>query len=186
MKTFNRFSVLALAGLTGLGLVGGLGLAGTALAQEFRDSRTGKTWTPDPIEESAAVSNPDALVNRAFDPRAQGAMVPGITTQHPHAKLMGTVPFTAGPSVPIVDVDAPSLQPIPTKHWLAILYVTNNSAGTVNVVLDCHFTNGGAKVQDTRVIVPPAGPGERLGIPVRGPQTDLFVDQVACGVVTPS
>ena len=180
MQTFNRFSVLALAGLVGLGL------AGTALAQEFRDSRTGKTWTPDLIEESAAVSNPDAPVNRAFDPRAQGAMVPGITTQRPQAKLMGTVPFTAGPSVPIVDVDAPSLQPIPTKHWLAILYVTNNSAGTVNVVLDCHFTNGGAKVQDTRVIVPPAGPGERLGIPVRGPQTDLFVDRVACGVVTPS
>ncbi len=180
MKTFSRFSVLSIAGLAGLAL------AGTALAQEFRDSRTGRTWTPDLVEESAAVANPDNPVNRAFDPRAQGAMVPGVVTQHPHAKLMGTVPFTAGPSVPIVDVDAPSLQAIPTKHWLAVLYVTNNSANTVNVVLDCHFTNGGAKVEDVRVIVPPAGPGERLGIPVRGPQTDIFVDRVACGVVTPS
>ena len=180
MKSFGRFSVLSLAGLVGVGLVG------TASAQEFRDSRTGKVWTPSLVEGSLAEANPNAQANRAFDPRAQGAVVPGIVTQHPHATLMGTVPFTAGPSVPIVDVDAPSLQPIPTKHWLAVLYVTNNSAGTVNVVLDCHFTNGGAKVEDTRVIVPPAGPGERLGIPVRGPQTDLFVDLVACGVVTPS
>jgi len=180
VKPINGFSILALAGLVGLGL------AGTASAQEFRDSRTGKVWTPDMVEGSLAEANPNAPVNRAFDPRAQAAVVPGIVTQHPHAKLMGTVPFTAGPSVPIVDVDAPSLQPIPTKHWLAVLYVTNNSAGTVNVVLDCHFTNGGVKVEDTRVIVPPAGPGERLGIPVRGPQVELFVDRVACGVVTPS
>jgi hypothetical protein len=164
----------------------GLGLTGAATAQEFRDSRTGKTWTPDLVQESIAESNPNAQVNRAFDPRAQGAVIPGIVTQRPHAKLLGTVPFTAGPSVPIVDIDAPSLQAIPAKHWLAVLYVTNNSANTVNVVLDCHFTNAGAKVLDTRVIVPPAGPGERLGIPVRGPQTDLFVDRVGCGVVTPS
>jgi hypothetical protein len=176
----NRFSLLAIGGLVGLGLTG------AAMAQEFRDSRTGKTWTPDLVQESIAAANPNAPVNRAFDPRAQDAMVPGIVVQHPHAKLMGTVPFTAGPSVPIVDVDAPSLQAIPAKHWLAVLYVTNNSANTVNVILDCHFTNGGAKVLDTRVIVPPAGPGERLGIPVRGPQTDLFVDRVSCGVVTPS
>jgi|SRR5580698_580202 hypothetical protein len=180
MTSFNRFSVLALGGLVALGL------SGAAWAQEFRDSRTGKVWTPDLVEESIAESDPGAPVNRAFDPRAQGAMVPGIVVQHPHGKLLGTVPFTAGPSVPIVDVDAPSLQAIPAKHWLAVLYVTNNSAGTVNVVIDCHFTNGGAKVEDTRVIVPPAGPGERLGIPVRGPQTDLFVDRVSCGVVTPS
>jgi len=175
----NRFSMLALGGLVGLGL------AGTAMAQEFRDSRTGRTWTPDMVQDDIAMANPNAPVNRAFDPKAQGAVVPGIVVQHPHAQLMGTVPFTAGPSVPIVDVDAPSLQAIPAQHWLAVLYVTNNSANTVNVVLDCHFTNNGAKVEDTRVLVPPAGPGERLGVPVRGPRTDLFVDRVSCGVVTP-
>jgi hypothetical protein len=175
----NRFSMLALGGLVGLGL------AGAAMAQEFRVSRTGRTWTPDMVQDDIATANPNAPDNRAFDPRAQGAVVPGIVVQHPHAKLMGTVPFTAGPSVPIVDVDAPSLQAIPAQHWLAVLYVTNNSANTVNVVLDCHFTNNGAKVEDTRVLVPPAGPGERLGVPVRGPRTDLFVDRVSCGVVTP-
>lgn len=180
MITRSRISALALGGLVGLCLTG------AATAQEFRDQRTGRVWSPTLVEESVATANPNAPVNRAFDPRAQGAMVPGIVVQHPHANLMGTVPFTAGPSVPIVDVDAPSLQAIPTKHWLAVLYVTNNSANTVNVVLDCHFTNGGAKVLDTRVMVPPAGPGERLGVPVRGPQTDLFVDRVSCGVVTPS
>lgn len=176
---FNRFSMLALGGLVGLGLVG------TAMAQEFRDSRTGRVWTPEMVQDDVASANPNAAVNRAFDPRAQAAVVPGIVVQRPHAKLMGTVPFTAGPSVPIVDVDAPSLQAIPAQHWLAVLYVTNNSANTVDVVLDCHFTNNGAKVEDTRVLVPPAGPGERLGVPVRGPRTDLFVDRVSCGVVTP-
>jgi hypothetical protein len=179
MTMRSRFCLLAIGGLVGLGL------GGTAMAQEFRDTRTGRVWTPD-LQESIAETNPNAPVNRAFDPRAQGAVVSGIVVQHPQAKLMGTVPFTAGPSVPIVDIDAPSLQAIPAKHWLAVLYVTNNSANTVNVILDCHFTNGGAKVLDTRVIVPPAGPGERLGIPVHGPQTDLFVDRVTCGVVTPS
>jgi hypothetical protein len=180
MKMLSRLSLCAIGGLVGLGLTG------AAMAQEFRDNRTGKSWTPDLVQESIAAANPSAPVNRAFDPRMQGEMVPGVVLQHPHAQLMGTVPFTAGPSVSIVDVDAPSLQAIPAKHWLAVLYVTNNSANTVNVILDCHFTNGGAKVLDTRVIVPPAGPGERLGVPVRGPQTDLFVDRVGCSVVTPS
>jgi len=112
-------------------------------------------------------------------------MVPGTVVQRPRAQLLAVVPITAGPTVPLITLDAPSLQAIPSQHWLAILYVTNNSANTVDAVVDCHFTNQGAKVEDARLLVPPAGPGERLGVPVRGPRTDLFVDRVICELMSP-
>ena len=88
----------------------------------------------------------DPAVDKAFDPHSQIAMVPGTVLQRPHANLMGVVPITAGPTVPLVTLDAPSLQAIPGQHWLAILDLTNSSANTVDAVVDCHFTNHGAKV----------------------------------------
>ncbi len=150
------------------------------------DTRTGKTWTPDMIPLNDPRSGPmDPAVDRAFDPRSQVAMVPGTVVQRPRANLMGVVPITAGPTMPRVTLDAPSLQALPGEHWLAILYVTNNSANTIDAVVDCHFTNHAAKVQDVRLLIPPAGPGERLGVPVRGPRTDLFVDSVVCQLMSP-
>ena len=150
------------------------------------DARTGKVWTPDIIPLNDPRNGPmDPAVDRAFDPHSQIALVPGTVVQRPHASLMAVVPITAGPSVPLVTLDAPSLQALPSQHWLAILYLTNNSANTVDAVVDCHFTNHGAKVENVRVLVPPAGPGERLGMPVRGPRTDLFVDQVVCQLMSP-
>lgn len=162
----------------------GLAAAASASAQtvQFRDERTGKVWTPDLVDTNPD-GTPKSWADRAFDPRSQAAAVPGEVVQRPRANLMGTVPITAGPSVPIVTIDTPSLQAVPASHWLAILYVTNNSGNTVNAVVGCQFTNQGRKVEDVRVVVPPAGPGERLGVPVRGPRTDLFVDQVACRVL---
>ena len=53
-------------------------------------------------------------------------------------------------------------------------------------MVGCTFTNGGAKVMAARVMVAPAGPGERLGMAVRGPETQLFVDRVVCEVMTPA
>ncbi len=172
-----------------LGSLAALAVATSAVAENgppIVDSRTGKTWTPDIIPLNDPRSGPmDPAVDRAFDPHSQIAMVPGTVIQRPHANLMGVVPITAGPTVPLITLDAPSLQAIPGQHWLAILYVTNNSANTVDAVVDCHFTNHGAKVETVRLLVPPAGPGERLGVPVRGPQTDLFVDQALCQLKSP-
>jgi hypothetical protein len=164
-----------------------LAVAAAAMAQgppQIRDSRTGKLWTPD-VEVDYQATAPDAPVNRAFDPRDQSAVVQGTVLQRPRAQLMGTVPMLAGPSVPVVSLDLPTLQALPGKHWLTILYVTNNSTRTVDIVVGCQFTNGGRMVENTQVIIPPAGPGERLGVPIRGPQTDLFVDQVRCNVMSP-
>jgi hypothetical protein len=169
-----------------------LGAAGAALAQDMpqvRDSRTGRVWTPEPVTVETpgdASRSPSSYANRAFDPNAQNVQVPGVVVQHPRAQLMGTVPITAGPAMPVVTLDVPSLQVVPARHWLSILYVTNNSANTVNAVVGCHFINGGRKVEDVRVIVPSAGPGERLGLPVRGPRYDVFVDRVSCDVISPT
>jgi hypothetical protein len=161
----------------------------TALAQpmpEMRDARTGKVWTPEMSpEQQEAMVNPNAPVNQAFDPTRQAATVRGTVLQRPRAQLMGTVPMLAGPTVPVVTLDLPSLQALPGRHWLSVLYVTNNSTRTVDIVVGCRFTNGGRPVEDTQVIIPPAGPGERLGVPVRGPLTDIFVDQVQCNVMSP-
>ena len=151
---------------------------------QVRDSRTGKVWTPQAVEiESSA---PSSRSDRAFDPRAQVVPTEGLTVQHPHATLMGTVPITAGPTVPIVTLDVPTLQVLPARYWLSILYLTNNSASTVTAVIGCHFNNGNRRVADVRVVVPPAGPGERLGLPVHGPRYDVFVDHVTCEVISPT
>jgi hypothetical protein len=180
-------------------VVGGLaviGLATPTLAQNMAaspgapgpltDTRTGKVWTPNWASEDRSQPNdPGHPVNRAFDPRSQTASVPGMIEQHPRANLMGTVPITAGPSVPIMTLDAPSLQAVPTQRWIAIIYVTNNSAGSIDPIVDCHFTNGGQKVESVRAIVPTAGPGERLGLAVRGPRVDMFVDRVTCLPMAP-
>jgi hypothetical protein len=172
-----------------LGAILALGAMG-ALAQDLpqlRDSRTGKVWTPEIANEEASVpTSPNAYVNRAFDPRAQNAIVEGVVVQHPRANLMGIVPITAGPTMPIATLDAPSLQVIPGRHWLSIVYVTNNSGATINAVVGCHFTNAGQRVEETRVVMPPAGPGERLGVPVRGPRYDIFVDRVTCELMSPA
>jgi len=178
---------LTVAALSGLAA---LGVALSALAANgppVTDTRTGKVWTPDIIPADDPRNGPiNPAVDKAFDPHNQIAMVPGVVIQRPHANLMGVVPIAAGPTVPLVTLDAPSLQAIPGQHWLAILYVTNNSASTVDAVVGCRFANGGQKVEESLVLVPPAGPGERLGVPVRGPRTDLFVDRVTCDLKSPT
>jgi len=182
--------ILAIA--AGLAAIG----AGTALAQnvaarpgypgQFTDTRAGKVWTPNwDSLDAVQPTDPSHSVNREFDARAQRESVPGMVTQRPRAELMGTVPITAGPSVPIMTIDAPSLQAVPGERWISVLYVTNNSGASINAVVDCHFTNHGQKVESVRLLVPTAGPGERLGMAVRGPRVDMFVDKVVCVPMSP-
>ena len=130
MKRALRFSAFILGGLVACGLAASVTAQNMAVVPQFTDTRTGKVWTPD-IEIPGQPTDPNAYVNRAFDPRSQSANVEGVVVQRPRAQLLGTVPITAGPTVPIVVIDAPSLQAIPGRHWLAVLYVTNNSANTV-------------------------------------------------------
>lgn len=161
----------------------------TGSPQQFRDAKTGKVWTPENVSkesrpEAANQTQATSSADKAFDPSSQIASVPAVVVQRPQANMMGVEPITAGPTVPIVTIDGPSLQAIPGDRWLTVLYVTNNSAAQVHPQIGCTFTNGGNAVQETRVIIPPAGPGERLGVPVYGPRTETFVDRVLCRVLT--
>lgn len=189
MKPVVRLATIATAGAVWLAVSGVSVLAQNAPGQvQFRDERTGKVWTPETVSQDnrAIPPAPTSVQDKAFDPRSQLAVVEGVTVQRPRANLMGVLPVTAGPSVPIVTLDGASLQAVPGERWLTVIYVTNNSADIVDTVVGCMFTNADRKVEDTRVIVPPAGPGERWGMPVYGPRVDLFVDRVTCRVISPT
>lgn len=192
-------------------VVGGLAaaaLAGSVMAQsatiqadvtpngpsQFRDGRTGTVGMPDAAGRDNRLSGTNKLepsnqpptpADRAFDPGSQVATAEPLVVQRPRANAMGTVPITAGPTVPVVTIDGPSLQAIPGDRWLTMLYVTNNSAAAVDPQIGCTFTNQGRAVQETRIVVPTTAAGTRLGVPAYGPRTDIFVDRVLCRVLAP-
>ncbi len=72
--------------------------------------------------------------------------------------------------MPLVTLDNASLGAVPGKRWQVVLYVNNNSAGTLVPMIDCRFTNAGKPVEETRVLVPAVGAGVRAGIAIYGPQ----------------
>lgn len=167
----------------------GAGVSVDGVAQ-FKDERTGKVWTPENVskdnqtpQQQAAM--PTTPADKAFDPNSQ-SVATQVVVQRPRGNLMGTVPITAGPTVPAVVIDSPWLQAVPQQNWLSVLYVTNNSANVVDPVVGCTFSNGGRPVQDTRIVLPPAGPGERWGVPVHGPPVSTFVDRVTCRLLSPA
>ncbi len=167
----------------------GAGVSANGLTQ-FKDEKTGKVWTPENVskdnqtpQQQAAM--PQSSTDKAFDPNSQ-VVSTQVVLQRPKGNLMGTVPITAGPNVPVVVIDSPWLQAVPQQNWLSVLYVTNNSANVVDAVVGCTFTNGGRPVQDTRIVLQPSGPGERWGFPVYGPPVTTFVDRVTCRVLSPA
>ncbi|HQS16740.1 hypothetical protein [Reyranella sp.] len=167
----------------------GAGVSANGMTQ-FKDERTGKVWTPENVskdnqtpQQQAAM--PSTAADKAFDPTSQSVGTK-VVVQRPRGNLMGVVPITAGPTVPSVVIDSPWLQAVPQQNWLSVLYVTNNSASVVDPVVGCVFTNGGRPVQDTRVVLSPAGPGERWGVPVYGPPVSTFVDRVTCRLLSPA
>ncbi len=130
-------------------------------------------------------SGPSTSADRAFDPSAQTAAIPGVVVQRPVATLVSGVPITVGPTVPIATLDSATLVAVPSDHWRTTLYVANNSAGMAYPEINCRFMNGDRVVQDTHIVVPAIGPGQRVSVPVQGPRTDLFVDRVPCRLLTP-
>jgi hypothetical protein len=169
--------------------VAAIAVTASAFGQaQFRDEKTGTIWTPDNVSKDNQLrpsNEPTTPADRAFDPNAQIATATGVVVQRPNATVMGTVPITAGPTVPLVSLESPTLQALPADRWVAPLYLSNNSAGDVNAQIGCTFTNGSRPVQESRIVVPTAGPGQRLAFPAYGPRTDVFVDRVLCRVLTP-
>lgn len=154
----------------------------SAGAPEFRDPKTGQIWTPNNV---GVVSGPNTPADRAFDPMAQAVRVDGVVVQRARITPLGAIPITAGPTVPIVNIDGATLSAIPEKRWQVVLYLNNNSGRTVAPLLLCSFTNAGKPVEQTRVLVPALGAGVRVGLTVHGPATSLFVDRATCRVESP-
>jgi hypothetical protein len=150
---------------------------------EFRDPRTGQIWTPENVGHGPAGKPTPA--DLAFDPLAQARRIKGVVVQRPHVTPLGWSVPSAGPSTPLVTMDNASLRAVPGKRWQVVLYVNNNSAGTLAPMIDCRFTNAGKLVEETRVLLPGLGAGVRGGLTIYGPGTDLFVDRADCRIVSP-
>jgi hypothetical protein len=98
---------------------------------------------------------------------------------------VGTVPITAGPTMPIVTMDGTTLRAMAGQRWQVVMYLDNNSGNPVNPVIECHFLNAGNTVMRTRATVATTGAGVRQGLVIYGPRTDVFVDRASCNVTSP-
>ena len=115
----------------------------SAGVSEFRDPKTGQIWTPNNV---GLVSGPNTPADQAFDPLAQAVRVDGVVVQRAKITPLGMVPTTAGPAVPIVNIEDASLRAIPGQRWQVVLYLNNNSGRTIAQLLHCSFTNAGKPV----------------------------------------
>ncbi len=152
-------------------------VSGATGQPQFRDPKTGQIWTPENVGGS---SGPNTPQDRAFNPMGQTSVVQGTVVQTPRVTVLGSVPITAGPTVPIAIIDDASLSAIPSQRWQVTLYLNNNSAGTISPAIDCRFTNAGNTVLDAHANLPPVGAGQRVGLVIYGPPTNLFVDRAEC------
>jgi len=161
----------------------GVAIASAAAAQQFRDPATGQIWTPETVGRGAVdLSNP---VNRAFDPQAQ-ATRPGTSAQTPNVQVLGSVPITAGPTVPIAIIDNnAALSVIAGQRWQVVLQLNNNSAGAISPVVACRFTNSGSLVEEAQANLPPVAGGQRVGFTIYGPPSNLYVNRADCRLVAP-
>ena len=187
----RRLGMKVLVGLVALAIVAPahakaprstVDISASAGVPEFRDPRTGQVWTPNNV---GLVPGPNTPADRAFDPLAQAARVDGVIVQRPKVTPLGAVPITAGPTVPLVNIENATLRAVPEQRWQVVLYLNNNSNRTIVPLLHCQFSNAGKPVEETRVLVPAVGGGVRVGLTVYGPKTSLFVDRATCKVESP-
>jgi hypothetical protein len=187
---FRRCALALIAGLSGLAVMpvqaqvprSTVDMPASQTVPQFRDPKTGQVWTPLNVGLQSGPPTPQDL---AFDPRGQAVYVKGVVTQRPAIVPLSAVPITAGPTVPIVDIGDATLSAVPGKRWQVVLYLQNNSAGTVAPLLNCRFTNSGKLVEEMHVLVPAVGAGLRVAMIIHGPRTDLFVDRANCSVKSP-
>jgi hypothetical protein len=148
----------------------------------FRDPKTGKVWTPENVGEDGKPVGPQ---DRAFDPRTQTVENQQVYQQQAKLQVVGTVPISASSTVPLVDIDSPSLRVQPGARWRMVLYLQNNTASPLSPSLMCRFTNGGKLVLASYVTVPPVLGGQRVGLSFAGPPSSVYVDNASCNVISP-
>ena len=73
----------------------------------FRDPKTGQVWTPENVGQDGKPVSPQ---DRAFNPSGQAASNQSVYQQQARVRPIGTVPITAGPTVPLVNIDNAALR----------------------------------------------------------------------------
>jgi hypothetical protein len=147
----------------------------------FRDPKTGQIFTPYNVGQDGKPLDPS---DRAFDPGGQ-AVVPGPPIEiAPRISSVGKVPITAGPTVPLIEIDNLSIHTSPSGHWHVVFFLQNNSDSTLAAEVACTFQNGEKAVARAVVYVPPAAPGDRLAVFFTGPSTTVFLDKMTCQVTS--
>jgi hypothetical protein len=148
----------------------------------FRDPKTGQVWTPDNVGGQGGPPTPQ---DRAFNPNAQAVSIGQVYQQNARVSIVSQVPITAGPTVPLVGIDDPTLTIQPGARWQVVMYLQNNSASTFAPSLDCRFTNAGNTVMASYVQIAPVAGGNRVGLVFSGPPSNVYVDNVSCSVLSP-
>jgi hypothetical protein len=148
----------------------------------FRDPKTGQVWTPENVGEDGKPVTPQ---DRAFDPGGQAVANQQVYVQQARVRAVGSVPITASPTVPLIDLDSPSLRVQPGGRWRVVMYLQNNSANALAASLSCRFTNEGKLVLSSYITVPPVAGGQRVGLSLAGPPSYIYLDNVTCQVVSP-
>ena len=156
-------------------------VAASTGAPEFKDPKTGQVWTPETVSQDGRPSpdpttRPSIRARKMCRPwrRATGARQAGRNgAGHGGADSADR------------RHDNATLRAAPGQRWQAVLYLDNNSGNPVEPVVECHFTNGGKTVMDTRAMVQQTAPSVRQGLVIYGPRMDVFVDRVSCQVTAP-
>ena len=148
----------------------------------FKDPKTGQVWTPDNVGGGGP---PTTAADRAFNPSAQSVSIGQVFQQNAQMRVVGQVPITAGPTVPLVEIDNPTLSVQPGARWRVVMYLQNNSASTFAPSLDCRFTNAGNTVMASYILIAPVAGGNRVGLVFSGPPSDIFINNVSCSVLSP-
>src|SRR5262249_11350210 len=104
-----------------------LDVAATTGSPEFRDPKTGQVRTPGTVRPDGKPIGPD---DKASDPRSQSAPMQAVM-QKATPRPIGSVPITAGPTVPIVNMENPMLRAVPGQRWQVVMYLNNNSGNPI-------------------------------------------------------
>jgi hypothetical protein len=181
----RRLSLFFLAGLLAGPVAAQTSPPGTVppgyTGPEFRDPKTGQIWTPYNVGRERGPVSPQ---DRAFNPEAQVVTVRGVVDQQAATQFIATVPMIAGPTVPLVSLDSPTLTVMPGARWQLTIYLNNNATVSYIPVLDCRFLNGERLVEQSRVTMAPVAAGTRLLLTLQGPSSEIYVNSATCGVAS--
>jgi hypothetical protein len=137
---------------------------------------------PTPLQAPSS-SNPDA----AYNPRQSAYQPPSMQAPKPVPPIRRTgprpVPVYSTPQ-PLVSLAAQNLT-FNSGYWQVTIVVTSNTPRTLDLQVQCNFTNGGRFVSDAFFGPTPIQAGEQITTELVGPPTGVYVDSTTCRVVTP-